>query len=405
MSNMTDTPEIHQTTFEGGYSSVEIIDDEAHKEFVDFGAKFVEVPLLLILSHPRIINITRFNESKVILPAFPMTLYDVINREPIIMFRPELAPIYDICVNRDGSAKRTIKSAVLMDVFKQLLDALQYLHSRGVIHGDLKAHNIMAKMIDGKLEVVLIDFNLSKIITKQPLNSMCQSPDCRAPEIVFDDIGGYRLTLSHYDGSVDVWALGIIMWFALTGKILSVDVEELKRIEAMCCGRDEECVEKTISMLMNMNTNTNNHQVVRAIAHCIKLVPRKSSRELAVLYGVSVSADNLIFDNLVAQSGGQSAVDAYNCAQDAAMHAFRAEHNRPQLMLIKLIYNNLTFMQTNISDDERLTLFRYASYLAYILIDDTPPDKMCHFERPENVDGFSIDKLLRACGYNILRGV
>ena len=48
--------------------------------------------------------------------------------------------------------------------FKQLMTAIEYIHSQGVYHRDLKLENIL---LNGNLELMIADFGLSKKIKKE----------------------------------------------------------------------------------------------------------------------------------------------------------------------------------------------------------------------------------------------
>jgi len=81
----------------------------------------------------------------------------------------------------------------------QIIDALLYLHSKGIIYGDLKAENIL---LDKNGIVKLCDFNLSG--TRSLLNDTLQGTVCYlAPEIIE---GRSRTPKS------DFWSLGVLVY-------------------------------------------------------------------------------------------------------------------------------------------------------------------------------------------------
>ena len=81
----------------------------------------------------------------------------------------------------------------------QIIDALIYMHSKGIIYGDLKAENIL---LDKNGLVKLCDFNLSG--TRSLLNDTLQGTVCYlAPEIIE---GRSRTPKS------DFWSLGVLVY-------------------------------------------------------------------------------------------------------------------------------------------------------------------------------------------------
>lgn len=105
--------------------------------------------------------------------------------------------------------KYKLKETRVRDIAHQIATALFYLKSFGIAHRDMKPDNIMMASKDEDSEIKLIDFGLSKIIgpkerSKDPFGTIPYA----APEIIL------RKPYSH---SVDIWSLGVTVFFLLTG--------------------------------------------------------------------------------------------------------------------------------------------------------------------------------------------
>ena len=99
-----------------------------------------------------------------------------------------------------------------VNIALRILDALGYIHSRGVVHRDLKPENIM---IDADDNIKLIDFGIAanagaRRITFAKLSNTMGTPDYISPEQVKGKRG---------DGRSDLYALGVMLYEMLTGKV------------------------------------------------------------------------------------------------------------------------------------------------------------------------------------------
>lgn len=94
----------------------------------------------------------------------------------------------------------------------RILDALQYIHTHGVVHRDLKPENIM---VDEHDNIKLIDFGIaahanSRRLTFAKFSQTMGTPDYISPEQVKGKRG---------DARSDLFALGVMLYEMLTGKV------------------------------------------------------------------------------------------------------------------------------------------------------------------------------------------
>jgi len=115
----------------------------------------------------------------------------------------------------------------LLAIFLDVCDAVIYAHSRGVLHLDIKPSNVLVGRYG---QTILFDWGLAKVVGREEaqldedaedfdaevLNDMTLSgmmkgtPGYMAPE--------QTITKGHTTGRTDVYALGALLYFILTGK-------------------------------------------------------------------------------------------------------------------------------------------------------------------------------------------
>ena len=94
----------------------------------------------------------------------------------------------------------------------RIVEALEYIHSKGVVHRDLKPENVM---VDANDNVKLIDFGIaanakSRRLTFAKLSQTMGTPDYISPEQVKGKRG---------DARSDLYALGVMLYEMLTGRV------------------------------------------------------------------------------------------------------------------------------------------------------------------------------------------
>ena len=92
----------------------------------------------------------------------------------------------------------------------QMLNAMQYLHKRRIIHRDLKLGNLF---LDKKLCIKLGDFGLAATLAhaNERKQTICGTPNYIAPEILSGGGKGHSY-------EVDIWSFGCILYTTIVGK-------------------------------------------------------------------------------------------------------------------------------------------------------------------------------------------
>ncbi|KAK7381957.1 hypothetical protein VNO80_00543 [Phaseolus coccineus] len=101
-----------------------------------------------------------------------------------------------------------LKEDEVRSYFHQLINAVDYCHSRGVYHRDLKPENLL---LDSNGILKITDFGLSTYAQKEDelLRTACGTPNYVAPEVLKDR--GYVGSTS------DIWSCGVILFVLMAG--------------------------------------------------------------------------------------------------------------------------------------------------------------------------------------------
>src|SRR5262249_40205236 len=104
-----------------------------------------------------------------------------------------------------------IDTALLAGSIASVADAIHHAHRAGLVHRDLKPSNIM---IDKRGRPRVADFGLAitEDLQHDKVGEVAGTPTYMAPEQVRGEV--HRL-----DGRTDIWALGVILYRGLTGRM------------------------------------------------------------------------------------------------------------------------------------------------------------------------------------------
>ena len=112
-----------------------------------------------------------------------------------------------------------LKESQACRLFAQLISGVDYMHSKGIVHRDLKLENLL---LDKHKNIIITDFGFVNSFSSQNndlMKTSCGSPCYAAPELV--------VSSEPYEGrKVDVWSCGIILYAMLAGYLPFDDDEE-----------------------------------------------------------------------------------------------------------------------------------------------------------------------------------
>ncbi|KAI3526354.1 hypothetical protein L1887_05604 [Cichorium endivia] len=149
-----------------------------------------EISIMRLVKHPNILQ-----------------LYEVMATKTKIYFALEYAKGGELF---DKVYKGKLKEHIARKYFQQLINAVDFCHSRGVYHRDLKPENLL---LDENENLKVSDFGLSALAESKRqdglLHTTCGTPAYVAPEVI---------NRRGYDGDkADVWSCGVILYVLLAG--------------------------------------------------------------------------------------------------------------------------------------------------------------------------------------------
>jgi calcium-dependent protein kinase len=154
---------------------------------------------------------------------------NIVRLEEVYESQSELYLIQELCLGGDlfdrldDQPDIHYTEAQCARLVKQMLSSVRYLHSKNIIHRDLKLENFLFSSSKPDSELKMIDFGLSKhFLNGQIHNDPVGTPYTVAPEVI----------LGSYDERCDLWSVGVIAYLLLCGETPfgGTDGEALSRV-------------------------------------------------------------------------------------------------------------------------------------------------------------------------------
>ena len=202
--NLTDKYEIIREIGSGGFSKCLLVKNkitkvnyackELQKKSVsDYDGLMREVNLMIKLDHPNIIKLYEYYEND-------KNIY-------LIMELCTGGELFDrIVENTENGIQYTEKQAA--NLFRQMMDAINYCHKNGIVHRDLKPENLLFLNKDQNSPIKVIDFGMSKRFTAEKyMNEKVGTAYYISPEVL----------KGKYDEKCDIWSAGVILYIIICG--------------------------------------------------------------------------------------------------------------------------------------------------------------------------------------------
>ena len=176
--------------------AIKILDKNKIESKDDLERIIREMQILTEMNHQNVIKVFKIYEEE--------------NNFSLIMEYCEEGELFNYIVK-----KQRLSEDEASYFFYQIINGIEYIHSKGIAHRDLKPENLLI----GKNKILkIIDFGLSNFYDGQKrLQTPCGSPCYASPEMVKG---------KKYDGfNIDIWAIGVILFAMLCGYLPFEDDE------------------------------------------------------------------------------------------------------------------------------------------------------------------------------------
>jgi len=159
---------------------------------------YEEINIMRVLgNHPAIIQLVDMDES-------------LSNTIRLVLELCEGGELYDRIQQKQFYPEQEAKILI-----KNLLEAVGFVHSKGIMHRDLKPENILLASKVSNTDIKISDFGLAKISKDYPRrlprsHSICGSDFYLAPEVIKQE---------EYGREIDIWSVGVVCYVILSGSL------------------------------------------------------------------------------------------------------------------------------------------------------------------------------------------
>lgn len=152
-----------------------------------------------------------------------------------LMDHPGIAKIYDAGTTQSGRPyfvmelvdgehlthfcdERDLDLRARLELFEQVVRAVQHAHNKGIIHRDLKPSNILVSLIDGRAVPKIIDFGIAKALRPDSVGSAGSTRDSLTAEYELVGTPEYSApeqassASTDVDTRADIYSLGVILY-------------------------------------------------------------------------------------------------------------------------------------------------------------------------------------------------
>lgn len=162
--------------------------------------------------------------------------------------------------------KGRLSESQARNIFVQLIRGLKFIHSKRILHRDIKLDNVLLTDNDGELKAKICDFGVSRNVGDgEVINEQCGTPAYIAPEIIKKK--GYK------DFGADIWSLGVLLYAMVMGampfKANDIDGLHQKIKDRDCDMSDDQASDEVKDLLERMLTVDPMHRITlsQVISH------------------------------------------------------------------------------------------------------------------------------------------